>query len=156
MLDLLKSQSSKRLVLVASKKFEDIEMTKLVFAIAISMLISSCNQNSASNTTTTKGEIDVVTVSPDKYRILLENEHVRVVRYSLKPGEKDNPHTHPRKSSYVISGGTLRVYPEGGEPLDFEEVEGVAEWSEATHKHYVENIGNTTITIVLTEIKAAQ
>ncbi len=145
-------------------------MTKLIFLIALCCLTSSCHQNSKSskdNALLTLEDslqskissqidttaIDVVKVSPDKYRILLENEYVRVVEYSIKPGEKDNPHTHPRKTSYILSGGTLRVYPENEKAFDYEEVEGVTEWADKTAKHYVENIGKTTITILLTEIK---
>ena len=88
--------------------------------------------------------------------LVLENDYVRVIEYTLKPGEKDNPHTHLQKTSYVISGGTFRVYPENEEPFDYVEVNGVTEWSDKTSKHYVENVGNTTITILLTEIKTAQ
>ena len=88
--------------------------------------------------------------------LVLENDYVRVIEYTLKPGEKDNPHTHLQKTSYVISGGTFRVYPENEEPFDYVEVNGVIEWSDKTSKHYVENVGNTTITILLTEIKTSQ
>ena len=146
------------------------KIIQLVFLFALCSFITSCNQSpksSKDNAPITSddtlqnkkslhidtSDIDVVKVSPDKYRILLENEYVRVVEYSIKPGEKDNPHTHPRKTSYVISGGTLRVYPENEKPFDYEEVAGVTEWSDKTDKHYVENIGATTITILLTEIK---
>lgn len=101
-------------------------------------------------------EIDIVKASPDKARILLENELVRVIGYSLNPGEKDSTHTHPPKTSYVISGGTLRVYPENERPFDAEEVKGTAEWADKRGRHYVENIGKTTVTILLTEIKSAQ
>lgn len=101
-------------------------------------------------------EIDFVKSSPDKAKILLENEHVRVIQYSLKPGEMDSVHTHPAKSSYVVSGGFLRIYPENDKPFDAEEVTGSAEWSESVGKHHVENIGKTTVTIVLTEVKAAR
>jgi creatinine amidohydrolase/Fe(II)-dependent formamide hydrolase-like protein len=100
-------------------------------------------------------EIDFVKVSPNLVKVLFENEYVRVLEYSLKPGEKDNPHTHPPKSSYVISGGLLRVYPENGKPFDAEETKGASEWSGRVGKHYVENIGKTTVTILLTEIKSA-
>ncbi|PZR08540.1 MAG: hypothetical protein DI539_22645 [Flavobacterium psychrophilum] len=99
-------------------------------------------------------EIDFVKASPDKAKILLENEFVRVIEYSLKPGEKDNTHTHPPKTSYVISGGTLRVYPENEKPFDSEEIKGTTEWAGKRGKHYVENIGKTTVTILLTEIKS--
>src|SRR5205085_8910538 len=43
---------------------------------------------------------DIVKVSPDNCKVLMENEYVRVLQYSLKPGESDNPHTHPPKSYY--------------------------------------------------------
>jgi ketosteroid isomerase-like protein/quercetin dioxygenase-like cupin family protein len=100
--------------------------------------------------------IDVVKVSPDNYNVLLENDQVRVVQYTLKPGQKDNPHTHPPRTSYIVSGGKLRVYPEGKEPVEFVEVAGQTEWSEYSGKHYVENIGKTTFISVLTEVKQAQ
>jgi len=148
-------------------------MNKLIFLIGICFITSSCNQSSTppedknlitgNDTLQSKPpskvditEIDVLTASPDKYKLVLENEHVRVIEYSLKPGEKDNPHTHPPKTSYVISGGTFRVYPENEDPFDYVEVQGVTEWSDKTSKHYVENVGNTTITILLTEIKSAR
>ncbi len=137
-------------------------MTKLIFLVVICCLTSSCNQTSRStddNNLTTSGDatdIDPVNVSPDKYRIILENEYVRIVEYSLKPGEKDNTHTHPPKTSYVISGGMLRVYPEGGKAFDFEEIKGASEWADKVGRHYVENIGETTVTILLTEIKSAR
>jgi quercetin dioxygenase-like cupin family protein len=86
----------------------------------------------------------------------LENEHVRVIEYTLKPGEKDTPHTHPPKTYYVVSGGKLRVYPENEKLFDAEEVQGATEWAGYRGKHYVENIGTTTVILVLTEVKAAR
>jgi len=148
-------------------------MTRPIFIIAISFLTISCNQNSKreesnlvtkttdslSNKISSEIEttvIDFVESSPDKAKILLENEYVRVIEYSLKPGEKDSTHTHPPKMSYVISGGRLRIYPQNGNPFDAEEISGNAEWSDKVGQHYVENIGKTTVTILLTEIKSAQ
>ena len=101
-------------------------------------------------------EIDVIKVSPDKCKVLLENEYVRVLEYTIAPGEKDNPHTHPPKSYYVIEGGTLRVYPENGQPFDAEELKGTAEWGDYVGRHYVENIGTTTVKLLVTEVKAAR
>lgn len=148
-------------------------MTKVVSLIVICSLISSCNQNPkstqekgliASNDTTknlipiksdsTKLNIDGLKASPHNFKLLLENEYVRVLEYSLLPREKDTPHTHPPKSSYVVSGGKIKVYLENGETLLFDEKAGTADWGDYVGKHYVENIGNTTVTIVLTEIKS--
>ena len=110
------------------------------------------NNNTSADTT----EIDMAKVSPAQCKVLLENDQVRVLRYSLKPGEKDNVHTHPPKTAYVVSGGKLRVFPENEKPFDTDEVSGTVEWGGYRGKHHVENIGNTTVTIVLTEVKSAR
>jgi quercetin dioxygenase-like cupin family protein len=148
-------------------------MTKLISLISICFIISSCNQNPNStqdkdtgvpkdtitNSTPIKGDtskfnIDGLKVSAHNFKLLLENEYVRMLEYSLKPGEKDTAHTHPPKSSYVVSGGKIKVYLENGKTLIFDEKAGTADSGDYVGKHYVENIGNTTVTIVLTEIKS--
>lgn len=150
-------------------------MIKLISVVTICYLLSSCNQNSTSTHSkdlnesnhtsnistsikidTSKLNIDGLKVSPRNFRLLLENEYIRMLEYSLKPGEKDTPHTHPPKSSYVVSGGKIKVYLENGEVLIFDEKAGTAGWGDYVGKHYVENIGTTTVTIVLTEIKSLQ
>jgi quercetin dioxygenase-like cupin family protein len=148
-------------------------MTKLISLISICFIISSCNQNPNStqdkdpgvseetliNSNQIKGDtsklnVDGLKVSAHNFKLLLENEYVRMLEYSLKPGEKDTAHTHPPKSSYVVSGGKIKVYLENGKTLIFDEKAGTADWGDYVGKHYVENIGNTTVTIVLTEIKS--
>jgi quercetin dioxygenase-like cupin family protein len=148
-------------------------MTRPLFIILFTLLTISCSHHSKQeegnrSTKSTDSinqkvlakidttEIDFVESSPDKAKILLENEYVRVIEYSLMPGEKDSTHTHPPKTSYIISGGLLRIYPENEKPFDVEEISGNAEWSEKVGKHHVENIGKTTIKILLTEIKSVQ
>ncbi len=101
-----------------------------------------------------KLNIDGLKASPAIFKLLLENEHVRVLEYALKPGEKDTPHTHPVKSSYVVSGGKLKVYLENGEVAIANEDAGTASWRDYVGKHYIESIGNTTVIIVITEIKS--
>jgi quercetin dioxygenase-like cupin family protein len=139
-------------------------MTKPILIIAICYLTISCNQNpktpqdsnvTPSNDTLRDGKSTKIDGTEIDF-VLLENEYVRVIEYSLQPGEKDSTHTHPPKTSYVISGGTLRVYPENEEPFDTEEVKGTTEWAGKRGRHYVENIGKTTVTILLTEVKSAQ
>ena len=151
-----------------------INMTKSISLIAICYLMISCNQNPkatqdkeliTSDTLknlksvrgdTTKLNMDAIKSSTANFKLLLENEYVRVLEYSLKPGQKDKPHTHPAKSSYVVSGGKLKVYLENGETIIADEETGTASWGDYAGKHYVENIGNTTVTIILTEIKSLE
>ncbi|WP_336518547.1 hypothetical protein [Pollutibacter soli] len=150
-------------------------MAKLFILIVIFCFVTSCNQQPKSTTgkeqTTSdvtlnhsnpvktdsaRLNIDGFKISPDNFKLLLENEHVRVLEYTLKPGAKDEPHTHPAKSSYVVSGGKIKVYLENGETMIFDEKAGTANWSDYVGKHHVENIGNSTVRIIITEIKALQ
>ena len=100
-------------------------------------------------------QIDPVVVSPDRFKILLENEHVRVVEYMLGPGERDQWHTHPPKVSYVVSGGELRIHLADGTSFPSDEKEGTAVWMNALPRHYAENVGTTPVRIVLIEVKSS-
>jgi beta-alanine degradation protein BauB len=131
------------------------------FLMILSLLLGACGKPSQpedkhDTVRVDTTAIDFVASNPERTKVLLENEYVRVIEYTLKPGERDKPHTHPPKTSYVITGGRLRVYPENEAPFETEEVTGVAEWAGKRGKHYVENIGATTVTIVLTEVKRAK
>src|SRR5437763_11511823 len=85
---------------------------------------------------------DPVKASPQYYKILLENDRVRVLEYRLKPGEKEAMHSHPAGVVYVLSGGTLEfTYPDG--PTE-EKAAGAGEtiWRNPV-TYAVENIGKT-------------
>ena len=98
--------------------------------------------------------IDIVQTSPNQARVLMENEQVRIVEYFIKPGDKDVWHTHPPRSSYVVAGGKVKVYTENAEPKISEVKTGTSSWADQGAKHYVENVGETDIKIILTEIKS--
>ena len=100
-------------------------------------------------------EVDAVNSSPDKFKVLLDNEHVRVVEYSLLPGERDDWHTHPPKVSYVVAGGKLRITTENRESFLADEQSGTAAWMGSLGSHFAENIGTTPVRILLVEVKAA-
>lgn len=97
--------------------------------------------------------MDGLAASPDNFRLLLENEQVRILEYHINPGIRDRPHTHPPRVSHIISGGTLRIRLETGETFDVTEVAGETLWSGAAPLHDTENIGNTPIRILLIEVK---
>ncbi|HUQ19645.1 MAG TPA: hypothetical protein VM099_08530, partial [Gemmatimonadaceae bacterium] len=96
--------------------------------------------------------IDPVSVSPDKYKVLLENEYVRVVEYSIAPGESDKPHTHPAKVSYVASGGSLRIVLHDTAFVSNDST-GEVSWRGNTPWHFAQNVGATPVRIVLFEVK---
>ncbi|MEO7156834.1 MAG: hypothetical protein ABI039_04685 [Vicinamibacterales bacterium] len=100
-------------------------------------------------------QIDPVAVSPDRFKVLLENQHVRVVEYALLPGERDQWHTHPPKVSYVVTGGTLRITTDDGQSFLSDEKTGSASWMGTLGRHFAQNVGETPVRIVLIEIKSA-
>ena len=99
--------------------------------------------------------IDPVSVSPGLYKVILDNEQVRVVEYSLQPGQRDEWHTHPPKVSYVVTGGTLRITLKDGKTFTAEEKAGEASWMATLGLHFAENVGKTPVKIVLVEVKSA-
>ena len=47
-------------------------------------------------------------VSPDVYKVLLENEDVKVLEVTFAPGQSDNMHQHGVMTIYGITGGKLQ------------------------------------------------
>ena len=48
---------------------------------------------------------DPIEVSPDNYRLLLEDGDYRLVEMSLPAGTSDIEHSHPDEMVYFITGG---------------------------------------------------
>lgn len=96
--------------------------------------------------------IDPTKAAPNNYRLLMENEHVRVLEMSLKSGEKDNEHSHEDETVYFISGGKVKIHLPGGETADAELPDGHVMWHEAW-THTVENVGSTDIRAIIVESK---
>src|SRR5678816_1210936 len=57
---------------------------------------------------------DPVRQSPQYYRVLVDNEVVRVLEYRLKPGEKEPMHGHPAGVVYYFGDAKFRTtFPDG-------------------------------------------
>lgn len=98
---------------------------------------------------------DALKVAPDHYKILLENEHVRVIENTLAPGEKDPMHTHPPGWYYVTKPGTMKVVHADGKTETWEAKAGEGGWLKTLDPHTAENTGKTTLVYVLVEVKSA-
>ena len=127
-------------------------MHKIIKIIGLLIL----NAPSLSLAQSSSVEIDPVLVSPDNYKVVMENKHVRVVEYEIKAGERDNWHTHPAKVSYVLAGGTIKIVTAEGESFVVEEELESVRWLGAVGKHYAENVGSTPVRIIFVEIKQVE
>ena len=96
--------------------------------------------------------IDPVGVSPENYKVLLENDRVRVVEMTLRPGEIDETHSHPSETVYFINGGKARVHLPDGGTVEVEFSDGGVMWHEPW-THRVENVGASELRAVIVEDK---
>jgi mannose-6-phosphate isomerase-like protein (cupin superfamily) len=95
---------------------------------------------------------DPTKVSPDNYRLLLEDGDYRMVEMSLPAGTSDIEHSHPNEMVYFITGGKARIHLTDGKFVELEIPDGHVMKHEPW-AHRVENIGATHIKAVLFERK---
>jgi beta-alanine degradation protein BauB len=95
---------------------------------------------------------DAVKVAPDIYKILLENDAVRVVEFRMKQGAKSEMHSHPRSVAIILNDQRLKfTFPNGkSDAVDLKR--GQAVWLDAV-SHTVENTGTEDASGVLVELK---
>jgi quinol monooxygenase YgiN/quercetin dioxygenase-like cupin family protein len=96
---------------------------------------------------------DPVPLYPKNYKILFENDRVRVLDFVLRKGDKEDFHSHPANISYILTGFRIRfTFPDGQSKIR-EAKAGDVFFSEAV-THSPENIGNTDAHGILVEMKA--
>ena len=95
---------------------------------------------------------DPVKAAPQSFKERLNNDHVRVLEYSSKPGQKEAMHSHPAILIYVIQGGKLRSTTPDGKSTDIEYKAGDVRWRDAI-THSGENIGTTEMKSLLSSTR---
>ncbi|HEX9830303.1 MAG TPA: cytoplasmic protein [Thermodesulfobacteriota bacterium] len=95
---------------------------------------------------------DVVQVAPEQFKVLLENEHVRVLEFRMKPGDKQEMHTHPATVHIELTPTKVKITNPDGKAVEVEGKEGETIWVDPV-KHTVENIGNDEIHGYIVELK---
>jgi quercetin dioxygenase-like cupin family protein len=95
---------------------------------------------------------DPVKLSPQMYTVLLENEHVRVLEFRAKSGEKEPVHSHPAAVVYFLSGSKARFTTPDGKSEERESKTGTAIWSEPV-THSYEHLGPADGHILMVEMK---
>jgi hypothetical protein len=95
---------------------------------------------------------DAVAAAPDNHRVVFENEKVRVLEVTIKPGEKEPFHEHPLFSVMnIIRGAPLRIAQatlQGGNIVTGKTIEAGKDnfqppplWMPPQGLHSAENIG---------------
>ena len=122
---------------------------KRIYVVMFVLLVTGFVRGDASAT----HEQDPLTVNAKTIALKLENPRVRVLEATIKPGDKEQTHSHPAYVIYVIAGGKFRNHATDGTVTDGEFKTGDVIYREPV-THWDENIGDTTIRLVLVELKS--
>ncbi len=95
---------------------------------------------------------DVIDVAPEQFKVLLENEHVRVLEFKMKPGDKQEMHTHPATVHIELTPTKVKITTPDGKVMEAEGKQGEALWVGPV-KHTVENTGNNEMHGYIIELK---
>jgi quercetin dioxygenase-like cupin family protein len=98
------------------------------------------------------GAQDPVTISPKMYTVVLENDHVRVLEFRARAGEKEPMHSHPAMVVYSFTSNKLRLQTSDGKSEEREAKAGTSSWSDAV-THAYENLGPAEAHVLLIEMK---
>ena len=94
---------------------------------------------------------DPTHTDPDKYKLVFENERIRVLEYRDKPGDRTSPHRHPDSVMYTLSSFSRRLI-HGDQQRDVQMEAGRVNWL-AAQEHSGENIGTTDTHVLFVELK---
>ena len=121
-----------------------IAVSSLIVGLALVTTLAAAPEPAAS--------LDPAVVNAKTIRVTFENDRVRVLEARLKPGDKEKLHHHPAYVIYVIEGGKTRNHMENGDTSEVEMKAGDTIYREPL-THWAENIGTTTIRLILVELK---
>ena len=96
---------------------------------------------------------DPVVTDGDKYKVVLENERVRVLEYRDSPGQRTTPHYHSDYVLCAVSSFKRKLTLSGGRDAVVEVRAGQVAWGKA-QSHIGENIGSSDTHVLIVELKA--
>src|SRR5512139_2424512 len=95
--------------------------------------------------------LDPVESNPQHYKVVFENERVRVLEYTDRPGDRTTPHEHPDSVMYTLSSFRRRLVS-GDVQREVELQSGTVSWLPA-QQHHGENIGDSETHVLFVELK---
>lgn len=96
-------------------------------------------------------KLDPVVTNPENYKVIFENERVRVLEYTDSPGTKTTPHDHPDSVMFTLSDFKRKLHINGREQ-EVNKKAGEASWLPA-QRHIGENVGESSTHVIFVELK---
>jgi hypothetical protein len=94
---------------------------------------------------------DPAVTDADLYKVIFENDRVRVLEYRDQPGDQTHPHRHPDSVMYTLSSFSRRI-SDGDRTVDVEMPAGIVRWVGA-QEHTGHNMGETPTHCIFVEFK---
>jgi hypothetical protein len=122
--------------------------TSLLVLLAIPIVLVWARASSSQT-----DDLDVLKVIPENYKLIIDNQFVRVLEARIPAGTEEKPHRHLKGVSVCLTEYTLesRILP-GGPWVRNERKVGTTYWSDAS-LHQVRNVGTTTSHTIRIELK---
>ena len=95
---------------------------------------------------------DVMKVASNFYKVLLENDRVRVLVSRSRPGDKAAMHSHPAVVAVGVTDGKFKFTFPDGQSADVELKSGEAMYADST-AHTAEHTGSGEAVVILVELK---
>ena len=92
-------------------------------------------------------------VSPDVYKVILDNDDVKVIEATFAPGQGDNMHEHGVITYYGINGGKLQGTLPDGTVNEMNVPDGFVGHGTNIVKHQMKNVGDDTIKVIIVDHK---
>lgn len=94
---------------------------------------------------------DPASTDPELYKVVFENDRVRVLEYQDVPGDRTNPHRHPDSVMITLSD-FQRELTVGGQIVEVHKAAHEVGWLPA-QEHVGHNVGSTPTHVVFVELK---
>ena len=122
---------------------------KLWFTVAL-LIVLGC----ASSPAPVPTPVDAVTLFPENYHVLFENDYIRAIEHRLAAGAAESRHAHPYpRVLYAVDASRLRIRNGGETILD-------SKPSDTSYRlpgvHQIENIGTDESRFIMVELKKPQ
>lgn len=99
-----------------------------------------------------KPSLDPVKVDPKHYKVVIDNDEVRVLRAKYGPHEKSVMHEHPASVAVFMSEGHTKFTLPDGTSQDSSGKAHDAVWADAG-KHLPENVSDKPFEVIVIELK---